>query len=99
MIEKIKALCLKHKEILLYLIPLLCAGFLNLVDGTPIRLNFWDRGIFQLIHCGVLASLLIEAVFIQWVFSIRRRFPQKQMRSNATLFAAAFIKTPPARKH
>ena len=76
---------------LLYLLPLLCAGILNLVDGVPFRLNLWDRGVFQLVHSGVLASLLIEAVYIQWAFSIRRRFPQKQMRGNTTLFAAAFI--------
>ncbi|MBQ6119819.1 MAG: hypothetical protein IJK98_11340, partial [Clostridia bacterium] len=76
---------------LLYLIPLVCAGMLNLFDGVPLRLNLWDRGVFQLVHSGVLASLLIEAVYIQWAFSIRRRFPQKQMRGNTTLFAAAFI--------
>ena len=74
-----------------YLLPLLCAGMLNLADGVPFRLNLWDRGVFQLVHSGVLASLLIEAVYIQWAVSIRRRFPQKQMRSNTTLFAAAFI--------
>nr|MCR5689638.1 hypothetical protein [Clostridiales bacterium] len=82
---------IKLREILLYLIPLVCAGMLNLVDGVPFRINLWNRGVFQLVHSGVLASLLIEAVYIQWAFSIRRRFPQKQMRSNTTLFAAAFI--------
>lgn len=74
----------------LYLIPLFCAGILNMVDGSPFRLSIWNRGVLQLVHCGVLTSLLIEAVYIYWIFSIRRRFPQKQMRGNATLFAAAF---------
>lgn len=79
------------RAVLMYLIPFLCAALLNLTDGNPIRLSVWDSGFFSLIHNGVLASLLIEGVYILWVFSIRRRFPQKQMRGNATLFAAAFI--------
>ncbi|MBQ6023839.1 MAG: hypothetical protein IJL25_13015 [Clostridia bacterium] len=79
------------RAVLMYLIPFLCAALLNLTDGNPIRLSVWNSGFFSLIHNGVLASLLIEGVYILWVFSIRRRFPQKQMRGNATLFAAAFI--------
>ncbi|MCR5042493.1 MAG: hypothetical protein K6C36_10405 [Clostridia bacterium] len=40
---------------------------------------------------GVVSAVIIQTVYIHWCFSVRRRFPQKQMRLDITLFAAAFI--------
>ncbi|MDR9824326.1 histidine kinase N-terminal 7TM domain-containing protein, partial [Vibrio sp. FNV 38] len=45
----------------------------------------------KIIHFGVLSSLILECVYLQWCFSALRRFPQTQMRRSITLFVASFM--------
>ena len=40
---------------------------------------------------GRAVPLLLNTIYLHWLFSVRRRFPQKQMRKNITLFVAAFL--------
>ena len=67
-----------------YFVPLSLAG---LVVYAKHYLEFtWG-----LLHSGMTKSVFILLVLLEWVLSVRRRFPQKQMRSNVTVFAALFI--------
>ena len=68
---------------LLYVLPILCVGLLNTIYPPTPEL--------MIIHFGVLASIVLECLFLQWCFSIQRRFPQKQMRRNITLFVVSFM--------
>ena len=79
------------RKIMAYFLPLLFSFLLNTFDHIPIQGDIQKWEYLPIMHFGVLSSLLIEAVYIQWYFSVRRRFPQKQMRGNVTLFMAAFI--------
>ena len=72
-----------RNSFLLYVLPILCAGLLNTIWFPDPRLKIF--------HFGVLASIVLECVFLQWCFSAQRRFPQKQMRRNITLFVASFM--------
>ncbi len=74
----------KLRELLSYLIPLAIVGSMNL-RGTY-QLRFYVPG-----PAGITSSLILAGVCLKWCFSVRRRFPQKQMRNNMTLFSAAFI--------
>ena len=66
---------------LIYFALLLCAGFLSIYDLR-----------FQLgIPRHLIRAILENAIFLHWLFSVRRRFPQKQMRRYVTLFVAAFM--------
>ena len=66
-----------------YLIAVLFAGVLNTVNTVPPQWN--------ILHLGVVSSIILNCVYLQWGVSARRRFPQKQMRSNVTLFTASLI--------
>ncbi len=69
-----------------YLVPLLLAGALNLV-----KYQFVPLQLFGFLHAGVVSSILIETVYLQWFLSVRRRFPQKQMRRHVAVFAVLFM--------
>ena len=72
-----------RNSFLLYVLPILCAGLLNTIWPPTPEL--------KIIHFGVLSSLILECVYLQWCFSAQRRFPQKQMRRSITLFVASFM--------
>ncbi len=40
---------------------------------------------------GIAVPLLLNTIYLHWLFSVRRRFPQTQMGKNITLFVAAFL--------
>lgn len=67
----------------LYILPILCTGLLNTIWPPTPEL--------KIIHFGVLSSLILECVYLQWCFSAQRRFPQKQMRRDITLFVTSFM--------
>ena len=70
--------------LLMYLIPLALAGSINL-RGT------YGIGLLLPGPNGITASLILAGVCLKWGLSVRRRFPQTQMRNNMTLFSAAFL--------
>ena len=71
------------RSLFLYILPILCAGLLNTIWPPTPELT--------IIHFGVLSSLILECVYLQWCFSALRRFPQTQMRRGITLFVASFM--------
>ena len=69
------------RTLLIYLVLLSGAGILSIYT-----LNH------QLGVPYILIRVFLEnAIFLHWLFSARRRFPQKQMRRHVTLFVAAFM--------
>lgn len=71
-------------RLLSYVVPLFLAG-LVVVSEHHLELT-WGY-----LHGCVTKSVFIVLVLLEWILSVRRRFPQKQMRSNVTVFAALFI--------
>ena len=69
------------RTLLIYLALLIAAGALSLY-------NVNRQSVFP--H-GLIRAFLENAIFLHWLFSARRRFPQKQMRLHVTLFVAAFM--------
>lgn len=71
-------------RLLSYLVPLSLAG---LVVYAKQYLEYtWGY-----LHSGITKSVFILLVLLEWVLSVRRRFPQKQLRSSVTTFAAIFM--------
>ena len=69
------------RTLLIYLALLIAAGALSLYNVNR-----------QLVFPhGLIRSFLENAIFLHWLFSARRRFPQKQMRLHVTLFVASFM--------
>ncbi|MBQ7639276.1 MAG: hypothetical protein IJS90_10290 [Clostridia bacterium] len=69
------------RTLIIYLMLLFAAGVLTVVD------MHYQLGIPR----HTVRSVLENAVFLHWLFSVRRRFPQRQMRRQVTLFVAAFM--------
>lgn len=67
-----------------YLVPLSLAG-LAVVSEHYLELR-WGY-----LHGAVTKSVFISLVLLEWILSVRRRFPQKQLRSNVTAFAVLFM--------
>ena len=71
-------------RLLSYVVPLSLAGLVVIAEHH-LELT-WGY-----LHGGVTKSVIIVLVMLEWLLSVWRRFPQKQMRSNVTVFAALFI--------
>ena len=67
-----------------YLVPLSLAG-LAVVSEHYLEFR-WGY-----LHGCVTKSVFISLVLLEWILSVRRRFPQKQLRSNVTAFAVLFM--------
>ncbi|MBR2731407.1 MAG: hypothetical protein IKD72_05415 [Clostridia bacterium] len=79
-------------RLLSYVLPLALADVMNNDEiQRALRAAHPSAWYTAILHGGLCASTLILLVYLQWLFSLRRRFPQKQMRSNATAFAVLFM--------
>ena len=70
-------------RLLSYVVPLFLAG-LAVVSEHHLELRGY-------LHGCVTKSVFIVLVLLEWILSVRRRFPQKQLRSSVTTFAAFFM--------
>ncbi|MBQ6164996.1 MAG: hypothetical protein IJK23_11030 [Clostridia bacterium] len=80
------------RNLILYLVPILCAGLMNAAEHLPVKISVPANADF--LHGGAISSLIIGTVCLHWCLSVRRRFPQKHMRNNVSLFASALILLP-----
>ena len=70
-------------RMLAYLATLVCVALMNNASGIPAQWN--------VLHLGVISSAVLFTACLQWRLSVRRRFPQKQMRGNITLFVDSLM--------
>ncbi len=68
------------RNVIVYTVLLFCVGFLNDISAE----HHYGLPLFAM-------PLLTDTIYLHWFFSVRRRFPQKHMRMQITLLAAAFI--------